>query len=192
MVISNPVPCYHGEWDNTSVGRPLDGSDDGQAGGNYIATFSRSGMTLGKTEDRGPRTEEIRSPPARIEARVAATVFEIRFGRHLSVVFELSKSESLHRFHSGRNLLGSAATTSGVYRIPWSLRYGNICRSDFEPLGLAGYWVPELDRAAAGQLFREHNQIGAGDSRDSRGDQESLKAGKIEERGPQKLGRRLA
>jgi hypothetical protein len=130
------------------VGRPIDGSDDGQASRNYIATISGGRATAGGI------------PLARTERHPASVAGVVD---HLLARGELS-----------------------------GLRYGNTCRSDFEPLGVAGYWVPELDRAAAGQLFREHNQIGARDSRDSRGDQESLKAGKIEERGPQKLGRRLA
>jgi hypothetical protein len=67
-----------------ALGRPLDGNDDGQPGGNYAATFSRSGVTTGpplvRTEDGKPRTEENRSSRARIEARLAAAVFEIHFG----------------------------------------------------------------------------------------------------------------
>jgi hypothetical protein len=68
-----------------ALGRPLDGNDDAQPGGNYTATFSRSGVTavrpLVRTEDGGLRAEANRSSRARIEARLVATVFEIHFGR---------------------------------------------------------------------------------------------------------------
>jgi hypothetical protein len=79
-----------------SLGRALDGNDDGRPGGNYTATFSRSGVTsdalhMVRTEGGGLRTEENRSPLARTEARLAATTFEIHFGRELSAVVGLSK-----------------------------------------------------------------------------------------------------
>jgi hypothetical protein len=63
----------------------LDGNDDGQPGGNYVATFSRNEVTAGgpvvTTEDGGLTIEENRSSRVRIEARLAATLFEIHFAR---------------------------------------------------------------------------------------------------------------
>jgi hypothetical protein len=47
VVISNLVPCYHGVWVNTSGGREIDGDDDGQPGGDYIATISGTRLTTG-------------------------------------------------------------------------------------------------------------------------------------------------
>jgi hypothetical protein len=83
-----------------ALGRPLDGNNDGQPGGNYIATVSGSrvtadGIGLARTQRQPVAVADAidvllahrelirlyRSPRARNEARLEARVFDIHTGR---------------------------------------------------------------------------------------------------------------
>ena len=51
-----------------TLGRPIDGNDDGQAGGDYIATFSGSRVTVGgvpavRTQEQPANVRRPRSTP---------------------------------------------------------------------------------------------------------------------------------
>ncbi len=69
-----------------TLGRDIDGGDNGQAGSDYIATITGTRVTavaapLLKIEDGGLRTEENRVSRARIEDRLVASAIEIHLGR---------------------------------------------------------------------------------------------------------------
>jgi hypothetical protein len=52
-----------------ALGRPIDGNDDGQPGGNYVATFSRGGVTIG-----GVAAVRTGNQPATIPAAIDAVL----------------------------------------------------------------------------------------------------------------------
>ena len=92
-----------------TLGRQIDGNDDGQPGGDYIATISGSRVTVGglplaRTMEqpanvpaaidallaRGELTGLTRLPRARSEARLAAKATDTRIGKQFFVVVNLS------------------------------------------------------------------------------------------------------